>query len=312
MSLLILTSNQDLSADYLIVELIARGLPYFRLNAEDISNAKLKFEKTTDIFQRQISIGPRSINLDEIRSVWYRRAVHPTPTAAISPPKRAFVAGELRHLALGLVLDDRIQWVNPIDKVSVAEHKIYQLRCAEALGLRIPQTLVSEDPRALREFAARNRHGTICKPIFHGLFVEGSDRYSIYTRRVSATDFTDESYADCPVLLQEEIPRSADVRATFIGSKCFVADITTEENAVDWRDPRLSIRHAVSTLDTYTESLCRQLLRRLGLVYGAFDFIRTPEGDLVFLEVNPTGEWAWLEEQLGFNMRGAFIDLFYG
>ena len=54
------------------------------------------------------------------------------------------------------------------------------------------------------------------------------------------------------------------------------------------------------------------MLYDLGLVYGAFDFIRTPDDDLVFLEVNPTGEWAWLEDQLGFPMRDAFIHLFYG
>ena len=49
----------------------------------------------------------------------------------------------------------------------------------------------------------------------------------------------------------------------------------------------------------------------LGLRYGAFDFIRAPSGDLVFLELNPTGEWAWLEEELGFGLRDAFIELLY-
>jgi hypothetical protein len=50
----------------------------------------------------------------------------------------------------------------------------------------------------------------------------------------------------------------------------------------------------------------------VGLLYGAFDFLRTPEGELVFLEINPTGEWAWLEDRLRFPMRDAFIQLFYG
>ena len=54
------------------------------------------------------------------------------------------------------------------------------------------------------------------------------------------------------------------------------------------------------------------MLQTLGLVYGAFDFIRTPRGEDVFLEVNPTGEWAWLENSLGFPMRDAFVELFYG
>jgi glutathione synthase/RimK-type ligase-like ATP-grasp enzyme len=54
------------------------------------------------------------------------------------------------------------------------------------------------------------------------------------------------------------------------------------------------------------------MLSILNLQYGAFDFIEKPDGELVFLEINPTGEWAWLENALGYPMRSAFIELFYG
>ena len=54
------------------------------------------------------------------------------------------------------------------------------------------------------------------------------------------------------------------------------------------------------------------MLNELGLNYGAFDFVRAVNGELVFLEVNPTGEWAWLEHRLQFPMREAFIDTFFG
>lgn len=81
---------------------------------------------------------------------------------------------------------------------------------------------------------------------------------------------------------------------------------------VDWRSPKSDVCYAVSEIGDDVRQKCRTLLDRLGLVYGAFDFIRTPGGELVFLEVNPTGEWAWLEDMLGFPMRDAFIQLFYG
>jgi hypothetical protein len=116
----------------------------------------------------------------------------------------------------------------------------------------------------------------------------------------------------CPVLLQEEIARSADVRSTFIGPRCFTADIKGDAPLVDWRDPDLSVSYSASSLGNDIERMCRAMLDRLGLIYGAFDFVRTPAGELVFLEVNPTGEWAWLEERLGFPMRDASIQSFYG
>ena len=310
--LLILTSDKDLAADFLIVELIRRRLSYFRLNVEDLARAGLAFSLTEGGVRRELSVGSKMLDLSEVESVWYRRAVYPGAIVGLSPYEMAFVAGELRHLAMGLVLNPEITWVNPIDKVSVAELKLYQLRIARQLGFRVPRTIVSRNPSELRDFAASNKSGTICKPIFHGMYSDETARYSVYTRRVTPESLDAECVKTCPVLLQEEIPRIADVRATFIGSKCFVADIKGEPSLVDWRDPDISVRYTASSLNDEIQTMCRTLLEKLGLVYGAFDFMRKPDGDLVFLEVNPTGEWAWLEDRLGFPMRDAFIDLFFG
>lgn len=310
--LLILTSDKDLTADFLIVELITRDLPYFRLNAEELTKAGFTFSLSENRLRREISVGTRVLDLNEVKAVWYRRAIHPGSIADLPPGERVFVAGELRHLAMGLVLNPDVMWVNPIDRVSVAEHKLYQLQVARQLGFRVPRTLVSRDPLELRTFAAANEFGTICKPIFHGMFADEVASYSIYTRRVNAESFEEDSVKTCPVLLQEEVVRSADVRATFIGPECFVADIEGDSSLVDWRDPDVPVSYSESSLSDEDQNMCRAMLAKLGLRYGAFDFVRTPEGDLVFLEINPTGEWAWLEDRLGFPMREAFIQLFYG
>jgi hypothetical protein len=309
--LLILTSDKDLTADFLIVELINRHLPYFRLNAEELATAGFVFSLTGNTVRREVSIGARTLDLNEVRAVWYRRAIHPGPVAGLSRGETAFVTGELRHLAMGLVLNPDITWINPIDSVSVAEHKLYQLQVARQVGFRVPRTLVSRDASELRRFAAANEFGTICKPIFHGMFVDEATAYSVYTRRVTPESFDADCVEVCPVLLQEEIARSADVRTTFIGSRCFVADIKGDPSLVDWRDPDVSVSYSAASLSDGAQRMCRAMLDKLGLIYGAFDFVRTPEGELVFLEVNPTGEWAWLEDRLGFPMRDAFIQLFY-
>lgn len=310
--LLILTSDKDLTADFLIVELINRGLPYFRLNAEELTEADFHFAMAENTVQREVTVGTRTVVLSEVDAVWYRRALHPGYTASLSRSESVFVAGELRHLALGLVMNPDVIWVNPIDKVSVAELKVYQLQIAQQLGFRVPRTVISRDAKVLRTFAAGNETGTICKPIFHGLLAGESADYSIYTRRVTAESIDAANVKICAAFLQEEIPRKSDVRATFIGPHCFVADIEGDPSLVDWRDPDVSVSYTASSLNQEVEAMCRAMLAKLGLNYGAFDFVRTPAGDLVFLEINPTGEWAWLEDSLGFPMREAFIQLFYG
>jgi hypothetical protein len=168
--LLILTSDKDLTADFLIVELISRDLPYFRLNAEELTTADFTFSISESGVRRELALGQRSVCLDDVTAVWYRRAIQPSPITELPPAERLFVAGELRHLATGLVLSPGVTWVNPIDRVSVAEHKLFQLQIARQVGFRVPRTLVSGDATALRKCAERNKTGTICKPIFHDMF----------------------------------------------------------------------------------------------------------------------------------------------
>lgn len=307
--LLILTSDKDLTADFLIVELLERKLSYFRINAEDLSRSEYEF---SDSGTGRITVGPRSVDLAEVTAVWYRRALFPIASVGDSYAEQAFVAGEIRHLAFGMVWNPDILWVNPIDKVYVAEHKIHQLVIAKRLGFAVPRTIVSSDVKELQAFARSNPDGTICKPIYHGLFVDGPDSYSVYTRQVSAEDFDGHENLDCPVLLQEKVPRQCDLRVTFIGRHCFTASVRTPSPTVDWRDPAASATFSPAEINQELKAKCRKMLSSLGLQYGAFDFIRRPNGEEVFLEVNPTGEWAWLENSLGFPMRSAFIDLFYG
>jgi hypothetical protein len=307
--LLILTSDKDLTADFLIVKLLERKLSYFRLNAEELSRAEYEF---TDSGRRRITVGPRSVDLSEVTAVWYRRALFPVTSAGDSYAERAFVAGEIRHLAFGMVWNPEILWVNPIDKVYVAEHKIHQLEVAKRLDFVLPRTIVSSNVKELQVFAKSNPNGTICKPIYHGLFVDGPNSYSVYTRQVSAEDFDGHEDLDCPVLLQEKVVRQCDLRVTFIGKHSFTAAVRTPSPIVDWRDPTAYATFSPAAIDPGLEAKCHKMLSSLGLRYGAFDFILRPDGEPVFLEVNPTGEWAWLENSLGFPMRSAFIDLFYG
>ena len=40
---------------------------------------------------------------------------------------------------------------------------------------------------------------------------------------------------------------------------------------------------------------CVDLTKYYGLEFGAIDLVLTPEGNYVFLEINPNGQWAWIE-----------------
>jgi hypothetical protein len=46
----------------------------------------------------------------------------------------------------------------------------------------------------------------------------------------------------------------------------------------------------------------------LGLNYGAFDFVVTPNDEWV-MECNPAGQWLWLEHETGVPIAAALADL---
>ncbi|MFX0185468.1 MAG: MvdC/MvdD family ATP grasp protein [Candidatus Hodarchaeota archaeon] len=310
--LLIITNKDDLTADFLITRLIELQKPYFRLNSEDLTDAQLCFTASNKAISRSISLCKKVIDLSDISCVWYRRKLWVQPLNLIRPDQRRFVAGEITNLIEGLVADPHILWVNPMDAVSIAERKVFQIRLAQQLGFAIPRSLISNEPDRLRNFYEENNGKVICKPIFHGLFVSENERAAVYTHRIDYDALiNDVQLRACPTYLQEEIPKGSDIRATFIGDDLFSVEIYSKRSKpLDWRRLKEPLAYRSYDLSKEVENLCRLMLNEMRLTFGAFDFVKTAEGDLYFLEVNPTGEWAWLEKEMGFPMRDAFIKLF--
>jgi glutathione synthase/RimK-type ligase-like ATP-grasp enzyme len=119
-----------------------------------------------------------------------------------------------------------------------------------------------------------------------------------------------EAIEACPAIYQHLVPRLSDLRITVVGRHVFGALIFMDASAdvVDWRAaPVGSLRYEGYDVPESQARLCQQLLRTLGLTYGAFDFIVTPSGEHVFLEVNPSGQWAWIEQATAQPISAAIV-----
>lgn len=310
--LLIITNKQDFTADYFITHLIDHGKKYFRLNSEELNQAEILFSQTNDESSRQVSISGKVLDLDTVTCVWYRRKIYVMPSDVIVPEQRRYVVGEVTHLVEGLINKPELLWVNPIAAVEAAERKVYQLRLAHELGFAVPDTVISNNPARVRQFYSQHRNRVICKPIFHGLYIANESRYAVYTRKVDEADLqSNDQIRSCPVYLQQEITKGTDIRVTVIGDEIFPVEIFSNgKPPLDWRRVNEKVKYRSCSIDNALVDLCRALLKKLNLVYGAFDFVRSDTGQYVFLELNPTGEWAWLEKELRLPMREAFVRLF--
>lgn len=308
--LLIITNKDDLAADYLISSLIEKDLPYFRLNSEDIQNYLVKFTYQNEKFDTEIECENKILNLSEVKSVWYRRAISPYINQDIDFFSKKFISGELQHLIEGICLNDDLIWINPFDAVIKAERKIYQLKVARDVGFKIPNSLISNDLNLINSFHLQNSP-IICKPIYHGYFQKKDDNYAIYSNRVDKK-MIDGFNSIYPTYFQKEIKKVADIRITVVGNDIFPVQITFDNSkSPDWRRKECEVTYKEFDLPNHLKKQCIRLVSELGLKFGAIDLARTVDNEYYFFEINPTGEWAWIEHKLGLPIRESLIKTFY-
>jgi glutathione synthase/RimK-type ligase-like ATP-grasp enzyme len=247
--------------------------------------------------RRAYDVDGGSVPLDECRAVWWRRPQPHAVDARLPSEAAAFAYTECAEAVSGLWAALDARWVNPPELDGKAHHKPYQLSVARRVGLPIPRTLITNDPAAARAFVAEvGRERTVYKTFL------ATERCWRETRILRAEEEPRlDAVALAPVIFQEYVPAVCDLRVTAVGDRLFAAAIRPAPGGydVDYRMDMNGARFEPAELPDAVERDLLELLRRLGLVYGAIDLRRTPDGAYVFLEVNPAGEWLFVEERTG-------------
>lgn len=236
---------------------------------------------------------------EAVATVWIRRTAPGQLPAAIAAADRAFAATECEQMQSALRLLSRDAFcVNPWYAARRADLKPLQLQKAHAMGLQIPPTLVGNSPMAIRDFLARHDE-VIYKPLRGNHWQEGSRRFGTYTARVRPEDLPADELLRCtPGIFQRRIPKRLEVRAQFFGASVFAVALDSGKagSELDWRVGQgVHLAAGPIELPATLQARCRALMRELGLVSGAFDFIITPDDEWVFLEVNEGGQFLFVE-----------------
>lgn len=251
------------------------------------------------------------VNLKNSKAVWFRRIGMPIiDKSIVIPAHKTFALSEAEHLISCLPLFlEKAEWVSDFYATKSASIKPYQLRIAAETGLTIPSTLISNDPSAVLGKSKKWRR-SIYKTLSTPNINYNNGRSIIYTRSLSPSDFDNiDAVRYCPCQFQPNIPKKFELRITYIGGKFFPVAIYSQEHKtskVDWRAGMDLIEYKEHTIPNEVKDLIAQLMKRLGLRYGAIDMIVTPDERHVFLEVNPHGAWGWLEDETSLNISQEF------
>jgi len=316
--ILIITHSNDNDSIPMVMDAVAeRGGIAYRFNSDAFpTNIQLSSQYSGDQEHLLLSCDDYELDLGTVSAVWYRRvAMGQRIPETMDPQLRRAAIDESRATIQGMIASLDAFHLDPVYRLRRAENKQLQLKIAKDVGLEIPRTLITNEPEAVRRFARECSQGIIMKTLSSFAIYERGEQKVVFTNLVQTQDL--EHLADlryCPATFQEQVPKALELRTTIVADRVFTASIDSqrsEKSSIDWRRDGLGLidEWEPYELPAEVEERLLKLMRFLSLNYGAADFILTPDGHHVFLEVNPVGEFFWLEKYRGLPLSGAIAHL---
>lgn len=246
-----------------------------------------------------------SLTFDEVETIWLRRPGRIDLAELVSTEYLEFAVREWRDVMWGWLDGTKAQFVNPL----VAQErstKPLQLEAAQNVGLRIPATCITNDKDEFLDFVTQHHGNVVHKSLTQTSLmlldtIEWEPRDSEFLPDLRIA----------PTILQERIHGPEDIRLTVIGEDVFAAKVTTPNDIVDSRLVKDLPYEACSIPDDISKKIL-SLMERLGLVFATIDLKATHDGDIVFLEVNPQGQFIYIEIITGLPLIASFSQLLMG
>lgn len=303
--ILLVTNKRDITTDYIVRELRKRHLRYYRLNTESLADyeCSIGYESKDDWRIGNIT-GP------QVSSAYFRRPAPPEYTNSNIESENDYIASEWLAFLKSIYARLEGKWFNSPVKIALAEDKPKQLLLANESGFKVPPGLITNVANDIIQKTVNE--GLIIKPVRQGL-VEGESEKVIFTSRIpEVTSEHIPAISQVPSIFQQEITKKFDVRVTVVGKRMFPVAIWSQnmkETEVDWRKGgRIDLRHEPIKLPEKIADSCLELTTKLGLSFGAIDLICDQQGNYWFLEINPNGQWAWVENQTNLPIASAIVD----
>ncbi|NEP51061.1 MAG: MvdC family ATP-grasp ribosomal peptide maturase [Moorea sp. SIO3C2] len=308
------------SGDYFTIDRVAealskRGAKPFRFDTDQFpTKVQLAAGISSEGLSYHLDYSGQSITTEDVQGVWMRRLWHPQVSPNLAPQfQDACVRESLATIDGFLDNLNHARWVDRLERIREAENKPRQLRIANEVGLLVPRTLVTNNPDRMRGFFAEVEGKMVAKLLTPLSYSMEASSFFLYTSVVKEEDLQEaEMLRYSPMVFQEEIPKQRELRITFVAGNLFVGALDASRysaTTMDWRSAKPDdCAWEPDQLPSEVAHGLNALMARLGLTYGAIDMIVTPDGEYVFLEVNPTGEWGMLERDLGYPISDAIAN----
>lgn len=305
--ILIISDTMDFTTDYICIELKRRNVNYLRINRDKFNKYKIVFD--INGLTLNIIINSRKYIIDEnnLKAIYYRAPIYLHDTYKPNLPlEKQLYRSQWTAFLRNLTLFENIKWMNnPIDTFR-AENKMLQLKYARDIGFICPNTYLVN---SIEEIEINKNSNYIMKSLDTVLLRNGDKEAFVYSNVMTGDELMNSEYQLAPVVIQEYIYPKIDLRVTVVGDDIFAAKI--EKNGLgidgDWRKEKENVEFIEVELPEEIKRKCIQIVSELGLSFGGIDLI-LHNNEYYFVEVNPTGEWAWLVNNAGLEIDISICD----
>jgi hypothetical protein len=312
----VLTNSQDATADFLGRKLDAQGVAYARLNTDRFIHDALLTATEADacLYLNGDRFTPESFS-----HVWQRHPEKLNLGPNSDEAKTVHIGQEWSAALQGWLARIPIErWINHPANNAAASYKVEQLWRARRFGLNVPPTLVTQSRDEARKFYEDRRKTVIVKPV-HGGYVERNSGHAdtvVYTHAIDPSEILlFPSGKACPALLQERVKKRCDVRITLVDQHLHAVALTAKDAAgeqrLDIRRNQMSdVSYAAISVPADVGTALRRYVASYGLRFAALDMAIDDAGQWVFFELNPNGQWAWLDQSGASDIAGSLIATF--
>ena len=299
---LILTKKSDIESDLIGIQLLKNGICYIKINEEDIplnfgTEFRIGSKKRVLLRLRNKEIIAENIKVVlfryfDLKFLKYLTGIH-----------QMYFEQQWYQLFNCLQASLKCQWINDSKNTFDAENRLYQLLVAQKVGFKIPDTSITNIPSLGTKFFNEHSKKIVAKVLHHHEIIHKEYSYRFPTSVITA-DYLSQSnglmYA--PVILQERIAIREEIRITVVNRKVFAIRIKTNKYKREYSDlhkiEERFLNFEKFKIEKNIEKMCTNLNKELGLLVSSIDLLIDSKGEIYFLEVNPIGDWNWLEKHI--------------
>mgnify|MGYP001614614248 CR=1 FL=1 len=312
---LILTHEEDPHSRSVCRYFDQIGVDYFEVLTDKLIG---HYDVTFDLSKRFfiLSSHERRIELTSDWSIWNRRVMDPTLPASIPSGLEDIVFTETERTWQGLLFTHAGKVVNRPQASFNANNKVDQLLFASKYGhgIKVPKTVLTNNPQDFKTFFAglpKVSFKLLKAPMIQTN--EEGEYLTCYNNIVTSEQAEmAELVRNNPCLFQEYIEKEYELRITALENKIVAIKIDSQKSALSSVDFRRydfeNVTYERVEIPRNVEQFCADMLRHYGLLFAEMDFIRNKDGGYVFLELNPNGQWLWLELKSGYNLSKDVAD----